>query len=68
MVLAVAVAYWTVLQERGEAMEAHRAATDAFLAAGGDPEAAARDHPDWLYQSARERIAREERWWRDRGV
>ncbi len=60
-------------------MEAYRAAADAFLAAGGDPEAAARDvplivsavardHPDWLYRPVRERIAREERWWKAQGV
>ena len=79
VVMAVALAYRTVLGERGGAMEAYRAATAAFLAAGGDPEAGARDvvlivaavardHPDWLYRPARERIAREEAWWKARGV
>ena len=49
VVVAAALAYRTVLGERGEAMEAYRAATAAFLAAGGDPEAeAARDHPEWF--------------------
>lgn len=79
VVTAVALAYRTALGERGEAMEAYRAAADAFLAAGGAPEAAAhdvalilaavaRDHLDWLYRPTRERIAREEAWWQARGV
>jgi hypothetical protein len=61
------------------AMVAHAAAEAAFLAAGGDPKlakrdvplivsAAVRDHGDWFWRPCRERIAREEAWWKARGV
>jgi hypothetical protein len=30
--------------------------------------AAARDHPEWPCRPARERIAREEAWWKARGI
>ena len=60
-------------------MVAFQAAAAVFVAAGGDPALTARDvplivyaaaqgHPEWLYQPVRERIAREERWWKARGV
>jgi hypothetical protein len=79
VVLAVALAYRTSLGERSGAREAYDAATAAFLAAGADPAlaagdavliaaAVARGHPDWLYGPCRARIAREEAYWRGRGV
>ena len=68
-----------MLGEQPTAMVAYAAAEVAFLTASGDPAlagrdvalivaAAARDHPDWFWRPARERIAREERWWKARGV
>lgn len=79
LTVAVVVAYRNTMGATGEAKEAFGAARDAFLAAGGDPDlaardvplivsAAARDHPDWFHRPARERIAREEAWWKARGI
>ena len=79
VVVATVLAYRCSMGEQPWAPVADRAARAAFLAAGSDPElaardvvlvvsAAARDHPDWFWRPARERIAREERWWKARGV
>ena len=65
--------------KQAEGVVAYRAARDAFIAAGGDPDlasvevpriigAAARDHSDWFWRPANERIAREERARRARGT
>ena len=79
MTVAVVLAYRKAMADGGLDPEAYRAARDAFLAAGGDPErapsevprivsAAARDHGDWFWRPVRERIAREERWWKARSI
>ena len=79
VVVATVLAYRASMGEQPRAAVADRDAEAAFLAAGGDPglakrdvplivSAAARDHPDWFWRPARERIAREERWWKTRGV
>ena len=79
VVAATVLAYRNSMGGQPKAMVAYAAAEAAFLAAGGDPTlvgrdvvlivaAAARDRAGWLYRPARERIAREERWWRARGV
>jgi hypothetical protein len=58
---------------------ADKAARGAFIAAGGDPAqtaqdvpriigAATRDHSDWFWRPACERIAREEREWKAQGI
>ena len=74
-----ALAYRAASGERGKAAEACWAATEAFVVAGGAAEVAARDvplivaavardHPARVCGPVRERIAREERWWKARGV
>ena len=79
VVVATVLAYRRSMGEQPRALVADHAARAAFLAAGGDPgqaardvvlivAAAARDHPDWFWLPARERIAREELWWKARGV
>lgn len=79
VVVATVLAYHLSVGAQPRAAVADRAARAAFVAAGGDPAlagrdvplivaAAARDHPDWLWWPARERIAREEAWWKARGV
>ena len=71
VVVAAVLAYRTSMGEQPESTVAYRAARDAFIAAGGDPNlafievpqligAAARDHSDWFWRPANERIAREE--------
>jgi hypothetical protein len=58
---------------------ADKAAREAFIAAGGDPAlagqdvpasiaAATREHSEWFWRPARERIARGEQEWRARGI
>jgi hypothetical protein len=65
--------------EQPHAAVADKAARKAFVAAGGDPALAARDvpkiiaaatreHSDWFWRPARERLAREEGEWRARGI
>ncbi len=79
LVVAVVLAYRRAMIEGGLDPEAYRAALAAYLAEGGDPErapsdipqivaAASRDHGDWFWRPVRERIAREEAWWRARGI
>ena len=77
IVVATALAYRSTMGEQPESTVAYRAARDAFIVAGGDPDlafievpriigAAARDHSDWFWRPANERIAQEERGWRAR--
>jgi hypothetical protein len=58
---------------------ADKATCEAFVAAGDEPALAARDvpriitaaiseHSDWFWRPADERLAREEREWRARGI
>ena len=79
LVVAVVLAYRRAMIEGGLDPEAYRAALAAYLAEGGDPErapsdipqivaAASRDHGDWFWRPVRERLAREEAWWRARGI
>ena len=79
LVAAVVLAYRRAMIEGGLDPEAYRVALAAYLAEGGDPEqapsdiprivaAATRDHGGWFWRPVRERIAREEAWWRARGV
>ena len=79
LVVAVVLAYRRAMIEGGLDPEASRAALAAYLAAGGDTAqapsdipsivaAASRDHGDWFWRPVRERIAREEAWWRARGI
>ena len=73
------LAYRRALGEQPRAPVADRAARAAFIAAGGDPALAGQDvpriiaaasaeHGDWFWRPARERIAREEAWWKARGI
>ena len=59
--------------------DAYAAARDAYIGAEGDPaqaprevmqivSAAARDHGEWFWRPVRERLEREERYWRRRGM
>ena len=65
------LAYRSSMGEQPESTVVDRAARDAFIAAGGDADlafvevpriigAATRDHSDWFWRPANERIAREE--------
>ena len=77
--VATVLAYRRAMIEGGLDPEAYRAALAAYLAEGGDPAqapsdipsivaAATLDHGEWFWCPMRERIAREEAWWRARGV
>lgn len=79
VVVATVLAYRHSMGDQPYAHVADRAALHAFVAAGGDPAhaaqdvpqiigAATRDHSDWFWRPACERIAREEREWRARGI
>lgn len=79
MVRATVLAYRAALGDGGLGPEAFQAAREAFIAAGGEPDraphdiplmvsAAARDHGEWFWRPARERVDREERFWRSRGI
>jgi hypothetical protein len=79
VVVATACAYRQSMGEQPQATVADKAAHDAFIAAGGDPALAARDvpriigavtreHSEWFWKPARERLEREERAWKARGV
>jgi hypothetical protein len=79
VVVATVCAYRQSMGEQPRATVADKAATAAFIAAGGDPAlaaqdvpqiiaAATRDHTDWFWRPARERLAREEREWKARGL
>jgi hypothetical protein len=75
---ATVLAYRRAMGEGLTDWEAGPSVPAAFIAAGGQPElaptqipqmiaAAARDHGEWFWRPARERVAREERFWRSRG-
>jgi hypothetical protein len=79
VVLATVLAYRGSMGEQPHATVADKAAREAFVAAGGDPAlagqdvpriiaAATRDHSEWFWRPARERIAREEHEWKARGI
>ena len=71
IVVDTVLAYRSSMGEQPESTVAYRAARDAFIAAGGDPDlasievpriigAANQEHSDWFWRPANERIAREE--------
>ena len=79
VVVATACAYRQSMGEQPQATVADQAAHDAFIAAGGDLAFAAQDvpriigaitreHSEWFWEPARERLEREEREWKARGV
>jgi len=79
VVVATVLAYRESMGSQPYAPVAHRAAHEAFIAAGGDPAragqdvpmiiaAATQDHGEWFWRPANERLAREERAWKARGV
>jgi hypothetical protein len=79
MVVAVAQAYRTA-SGRGEHWQVcMNAAEAAYIASGGDPAhswdvtknilaVVRREHPDWFWRPARERIERQEAHWKGRGI
>ncbi len=79
VVVATVLAYRNSMGEQPRATVADQAALKAFIAAGGDPAlaaqdvpliiaAATREHSDWFWRPANDRIAREERAWKARGI
>ncbi len=78
VVVGTVLAYRRSMGEQPESAIAYRAACDAFIEAGGDPElashevpriigAASLEHSDWFWRPANERIEREERGRKGRG-
>lgn len=78
LVVATVLAYRKAMGDGLTDWEATPIVRAAYLAAGGDPEdkgavpemvaAAARDHREWFWRPTRERIEREERDWKRRGI
>jgi hypothetical protein len=79
VVVATVLAYRRTMGEQDRATAADKAATAAFIAAGGDPAHAAEDvpqiiaaatqeHSDWFWRPARERLEQQERAWKARGI
>jgi hypothetical protein len=79
VVVATTLAYRNSMGEQHRATVADKAAVAAFIAAGGDPAraaqdvpqiigAATREHSEWFWRPAKERLERQERAWRARGV
>jgi hypothetical protein len=79
VVVATVCAYRRSMGEQPHAVVADKAALAAFIAAGGDLARAAQDvpqiiaaatqeHSDWFWRPARERLERQERAWRARGI
>jgi hypothetical protein len=79
VVVATVCAYRRSMGEQDRAPIADKAAVAAFIAAGGDPARAAEDvpaiiaaatqeHGTWFWRPARERLERQERAWKARGI
>jgi hypothetical protein len=79
VVVATVLAYRRSMGEQNRATVADKAALAAFIAAGGDPQlaaqdvpaiiaAATREHSEWFWKLARERLERQERAWKARGI
>ena len=79
VVVATVLAYRRSMGEQDRATVADKAAVAAFITAGGDPQLAAQDvpqiiaaatqeHSDWFWRPAKERLERQERAWKARGI
>lgn len=79
LVRATVLTYRSAKGEGLQETDCYRRARKTYVAASGTPEsapyevmlmvaAAARDHPDWFWKPLEERLAREECFWRSRGI
>ena len=79
VVVATVLAYRRSMGEQDQAIVADKAAVAAFIAAGGDPQLAVKDVPaivaaatqqysEWFWRPAKERLERQERAWKARGI